>query len=105
MNDDIFTPNEASIISYQTQLLELLNSNLSKNETIDMGRLPEIYTMLGITDKQLKTNGKMILKALGIEGRNKHNVPMETVENLLSLTYDPEAVFKSLSRSKTLMRI
>jgi len=37
-----------------------LESRDSKFETIDMGRLPEIYTALGITDKQLKTNGKTI---------------------------------------------
>jgi len=99
MNDDIFIPDEDSVMRYQAQLAALLKSSGSKTETIDMGRLPDIYTILGIADKQLKTNGKTILKALGLEGRNKHNVPMDTVENLLSLTYDPEAVFKSLSTS------
>jgi hypothetical protein len=99
MNDDIFIPAADSVMRYQAQLVELLDFNRSKTETIDMGRLPEIYTILGIADKQLKTNGKTILKALGLEGRNKHNVPMETVGDLLSLTYDPEAVFKSLSGS------
>jgi hypothetical protein len=64
-----------------------------------MGRLPEVYSVLGIVDKQLKTNGKTILKALGIEGKNKHNVPLETMENLPHLVYDPEAVFRSLSVS------
>ena len=99
MNDDIFIPDADAVMRYQAQVLDLLKSNGSRTETIDMGRLPEIYTILGIADKQLKTNGKTILKALGLEGRNKHNVPMETVGNLLSLTYDPEAVFKSLSVS------
>jgi hypothetical protein len=84
---------------YKEQINSLLEFNGSELETIDMGRLPEIYTVLGIKDKELKTNRKTLLKALGIEGKNKHNVPIETIENLLSLTYDPEAVFKSLSVS------
>ena len=96
MNDDIFIPDADSVMRYQAQLATLLKSSGSRTETIDMGRLPEIYTILGIADKQLKTNDKTILKALGLEGRNKHNVPLKTVESLLSLTYDPEAVFKSL---------
>jgi len=95
LNENIFIPDEDSVMRYKAQLSAMLKSNGSKTETINMGRLPEVYTLLGIADNQLKTNGKTILKALGIEGRNKHNVPMETVENLLSLTYDPEAVFPS----------
>jgi hypothetical protein len=96
---DLFTPDLDTDRRYKDQITILLESRGSKYETIDMGRLPEIYTVLGISDKQLKTNGKTLLKALGIEGRNKHNVPKETIKNLLYLTYDPEAVFKSLSTS------
>ena len=77
----------------------MVNSKQPKTEIIDMGELPGLYTILGIKDRQLKTNGKTILKALGIKGRNKHKVSLETMENLLSLTYNPEAVFKSLSVS------
>jgi len=95
----LFIPDSDIERRYKEQVNILLRTNGSKFETIDMGRLPEVYTALGITDKQLKTNGKALLKALGIEGKNKHNVPRETIENLLSLTYDPEAVFKSLSTS------
>ena len=95
----LFIPDSDIERKYKEQVNILLKSKNSKFETIDMGRLPEVYTALGITDKQLKTNGKTLLKALGIEGKNKHNVPKETIENLLSLTYDPEAVFKSLSIS------
>jgi hypothetical protein len=95
----LFIPDSDIERKYKEQVNILLESKNSKFEIIDMGRLPEVYTALGITDKQLKTNGKALLKALGIEGKNKHNVPKETIENLLSLTYDPEAVFKSLSLS------
>jgi len=95
----LFIPEPNIERRYKEQVNNLLKFNSSKSEIIDMGRLPEVYTILGIKDKELKTNGKTILKALGIEGKNKHNVPRETIENLLSLTYNPEAVFKSLSTS------
>jgi len=96
----LFVPSLDSIALYKEQLTALLKSNRGRTETIDMGFLPKIYTVLGISDKQLKTNGKTIFKALGIEGRNKHKVSMKTIENLLNLAYDPEAIFKSLSVSK-----
>jgi len=97
--ESLFTPDLDTERKYKEQVKILLESGGSKSEIIDMGRLPEIYIALGIKDRELKTNGKALLKALGIEGKNKHDVPKETVEELLSLTYNPEAVFKSLSTS------
>ena len=41
-----------------------------------------------------------MLKALGIEGETTHNVLLETLENLLHLTHNPEGIFKSLSTSR-----
>ncbi|GBU28278.1 hypothetical protein R84B8_01836 [Treponema sp. R8-4-B8] len=95
----LFIPSLDIERKYKEQLKTFLESNCSKTNLIDMGPLPPIYTTLGLSDKQLKTSSKTILKALGIEGKNKHHVPKEIIENLLSLTYDPEAVFKSLSMS------
>jgi len=95
--ESLFIPNSNTERIYKEQINILLKSGGSKSDTIDMGRLPEIYTVLGIKDKELKANGITIMKALGIEGKNKHNVSKETIENLLSLVYDPEAVFISLS--------
>jgi len=97
--DALFMPGSDAARRYKEQLAALLESRASSAETIDLGRLPYIYAALGIADERLKTNGKAILKALGIEGRNKHSVPMETIESLLSLAHDPEAVCKSLSAS------
>jgi len=97
--ESLFIPSSDIERRYKEQFKILLESNGAKSALIDMGHLPVIYTAFGIKDKVLKTNGKTLLKALGIEGKNKHNVPKETIENLLSLTYDPEAVFKSLSTS------
>jgi hypothetical protein len=97
--DSFFTPSHETVEQYRKQVKSSLESNNKKFEVIDMGELPVVYAALGIADKRLKTNGKTLLKALGVEGRNKHSVPMETIENLLSLTYDPEAVFKSLTKS------
>ena len=97
--ETLFIPSSDIERRYKEQVKNLLEYNGSKSKIINMGRLPEVYTALGIKDKELKTNGKTILKSLGIEGKNKHNVSKETIENLLSLTYDPEAVFKSLSTS------
>ena len=98
-NNDVFIPDNDTVKMYREQLRSLLDFKDSRVNTIDMGRLPEIYTAFGIADKQLKTNSTTILKALGVKGRNKHNVPKETIENLMPLIYDPEAVFKSLSTS------
>jgi hypothetical protein len=64
-----------------------------------MGKLPEIYKLLGIKEDEIKTNSKTLFKAMGIKGRNKHNVKKETIDNLISYLYNPEAVFKSLKTS------
>ena len=97
--DNLFKPDPTADRQYRAKLAALFESRISKSQTIDMGRLPLMYSFLGIADKQLKTNGKTILKALGFEGRNRHHVPLETIENLLSLACDPKAVFKSPSKS------
>ena len=95
----LFAPSSDAAKRYKEQLEGLLKSSNPKTETIDMGNLPAVFTVLGISDQQLKTNGKAIRKALGLEGKNRHHVPIGVIENLPSLTHDPEAVFKSLSRS------
>jgi len=92
-----FKPDQAAELHYKKQLVSFIGHGSPKPALIDMGPLPPIYKALGIADKQLKTNGKTILKALGFEGKNKH-VPQETLEGLLSLVYDPEAVLKSISK-------
>ena len=58
-----------------------------------------MYKEIGIQDKELKMNTMTILKAIGVKGDNKHNVPNEVLENFLSLIHDPEGVFKSLKNS------
>jgi len=73
----LFIPSLAVERRYKEQVKNLLEYNGSKSKIIDMGRLPEVYKALGIKDKELKTNGKTIFKALGFEGHNKHNVSKE----------------------------
>jgi len=97
--DSIFKPDPATEKLYKEKLKALLDKKITKSQVIDMGPLPAMYSFLGIVDRELKTNGKTILKALGFEGRNKHHVQYKTIENLLNLTYDPKAVCKSLSKS------
>jgi len=98
--ENLFKPDPVIDEQYRKQLISFLEHGSSKSALIDMGPLPPIYNTLGISDKQLKTSGKTFLKALGLKGPNRHHVPMETMENLLFLTYDPEAVFKSLPTSQ-----
>jgi hypothetical protein len=97
---DIFIPDDDTQKQYKEQLAVLTNNRTQDNLIINLGKLPEVYSFLGIPDKELKTNNKMILKAIGEAGINKHHVPVNVLENLLPLIYDPEAVFKSLSTSK-----
>jgi len=95
--DPIFYPNKDTEKRFQTQLKNLSKDHLT---IIDMGKLPPIYSALGIKDKELKTNIKAILKSQGFEGQNKHQIPEETINNLLPFVYNPKAVFKSLSDSQ-----
>jgi len=95
--NDLFKPDPVIDEQYKKQLEIFFENKSRKSTLIDMGPLPPIYMTLGISDKELKTNGKTILKALGFEGKNKH-IPQRTLENLLSLVYDPEAVLKSISK-------
>lgn len=98
--NDLFTPDSETAKRYAEQVRAVLASEgFPANKTIDMGSLPKLYTELGIEDKELKTNITTMLKALGIKGRNRHHVPPETLENLLSLVHDPEAVCRSLAGS------
>jgi len=94
--DPIFYPNKDTEKAFQTQL-----NNLNKDNStiINMGKLPPIYSALGIKDKELKTNVKAILKSQGFEGHNRHQIPKEIINNLLPLVYNPKAVFKSLLNS------
>jgi hypothetical protein len=95
--DNLFKPDPVTNEKYKKQLASFIEYRISQSALIEMGFLPPIYSQLGIIDKELKTSGKTVLKALGFEGKNK-NVPQKTLENLLSLVYDPEAVLKSISK-------
>jgi hypothetical protein len=99
--NNVFVPDSETARRFKEQVNAVLTSKAPPaNTTIDMGSLPEIYTELGIADKELKTNVTTMLKALGVKGQNRHHVQAETLENLLALVHDPEAVCKSLSGSQ-----
>jgi len=102
---EIFTPDANTVNRYRTQLSAVLESKVHKSSLIDLGHLPEVYKSLGFADKSLKASGLTILKALGIDGRKDHRVPMETMENLIHLLSDPEAVLKSLTTSNSYVAV
>jgi hypothetical protein len=98
--EKLFIPDAELVSRYQARLGEVLNNPASSPQgIIELGELPAVYRELGIKDKELKMNNKTILKALGFDGPNKHNVPLPVMQNLLQLVYNPEGVFKSLSNS------
>ncbi|MDR2481175.1 MAG: hypothetical protein LBD07_02645, partial [Spirochaetaceae bacterium] len=101
----LFRPDAMLVKSYQERLGDVLrNPAGAPQRIIELGELPAVYRELGIKDKELKMNNKTVVKALGIDIGIKdlhlHNVPFETMENLLTHLYNPEGVFKSLSTSK-----
>ena len=98
---DIFLPDPEIEKQYKNRLNAILENKLfAKNNIIDIGPLPEVYKFLGIRDKELKLNTTTIQKAIGLKGKNNHQVPKVVLENLLALVHNPKGVFRSLSTSK-----
>ena len=93
IEEKIFVPNEKLNEDFQQEVKKVKPKDSYK--TIDMGKLPPLYKVLGIVDDELKTDTTTIKKS-----GTKHNVDKDTMENLVSLVYNPKAVFKSLSTSK-----
>jgi len=94
--EKLFNADEKDADSFRTELKRIINDAKIKPTTLlKLGRLPEVYVRLGLPVSDLNANKMTMLKGLGRAGKNKHNVPMEVLENLPELVADPLAVFKS----------
>lgn len=87
----IFSPNNSDVEIYNNDLQNALSGKLDFGRTIRVGETPFIYTKLGLKKLPLRLPVSIIQKS----SIDKHNVPLEIIDNLPKLIADPVMVLKS----------
>lgn len=104
---DLFKADENVAKQFKADVQTALASK-TERVNIEMGKVPRLYTELGLPEQDLKTNKLALRKALGLltpeelakhKDWHNHNVPREVVDRLPELLADPLAVFRSNTKT------
>lgn len=93
--ETVFKPSRKDTQNYIQDLRAAEQSDMGSNPNIRLGELPTVYKAVGVPDAPVRTNKRILLK----DTIEKHNVPMDVVENLLDLYSDPLMVMQALDSS------
>lgn len=96
--DDVFLPSE---LEEKTFIQDLRKVEQGEDTRIRVGKTPFVYKHLGMKDGLIRTNKEVIFK----DSIGKHNVGIETVENLPRLISDPLMVMDSLTKDGRLVAV
>ena len=104
---DLFKTDENVAKQFKADVQNALASK-AERVNVEMGKVPRLYTELGLPEQDLKTNKLALRKALGLltpeelakhKDWHNHNVPREVVDRLPELLADPLAVFRSNTKT------
>ena len=89
---DLFKPVVNEVKRFRNKVRDAFNGKLSNYSQITvLDNTPKVFTKIGLQDKPVRISYG-VLKKVNIE---KHNVPMNVIEDLPNLISDPVAIFKS----------
>ena len=89
---DLFKPVVNEVKKFRNKVRDAFNGKLSNYSQITvLDNTPKVFTKIGLQDKPVRISYG-VLKKINIE---KHNVPMNVIEDLPNLISDPVAIFKS----------
>lgn len=93
--ENLFKPTRIEKNNFINDLRNAEQNAGNEKKIIRLGKLPAVYEVIGIPPANLNTSKKVIIK----DTIEKHDVSMNTVEDLPELIADPLIVFKALPDS------
>ena len=99
---NFFKPLAKDISNFRNFFKKAIRGEVSENTILQVSeRTPEVYKRLGFDDKPMGISNKTIKKA----NIDKHNVPLDVLEELPEFIFDPVAVLDSKTRDGSLVSI
>lgn len=97
--------NAGVVVSFNNSLESLRDGSIAQHYIFSLGRPSQILSSTGVPDLPIKMRQDVVKKVTGLDGKGRHNLPIELLYNLPRHINNPVAIFASDTQvdSKTLL--